>query len=142
MKDKKKIIIPVVVAVIVIIAVVIIGITTLKKKAETTKIDIDTKSYVADLSKYIEKIDDTKDVEETKESISSEIVTLQKKYPNSESVSLSSVELLNKGKEIVIIDNFSNSKPEVLDKIKKIKAIFTGVFDGLFQRKSRRVKFL
>ncbi len=28
------------------------------------------------------------------------------------------------------------------DKIKKIKAIFTGVFDGLFQRKSRRVKFL
>ena len=24
----------------------------------------------------------------------------------------------------------------------KIKAIFTGVFDGLFQRKSRRVKFL
>ena len=95
MKDKKKIIIPVVVAVIVIIAVVIIGITTLKKKAETTKIDIDTKSYVADLSKYIEKIDDTKDVEETKESISSEIVTLQKKYPNSESVSISSVELLN-----------------------------------------------
>ena len=54
MKDKKKIIIPVVVAVIVIIAVVIIGITTLKKKAETTKIDIDTKSYVADLSKYIQ----------------------------------------------------------------------------------------
>ena len=95
MKDKKKIIIPVVVAVIVIIAVVIIGITTLKKKAETTKIDTDTKSYVADLSKYIEKIDDTKDVEETKESISSEIVTLKKKYPNSERVSLSSVELLN-----------------------------------------------
>ena len=31
-----------------------------------------------------------------------------------------SVELLNKGKKIVIIDNFSNSKPEVLDKIKKI----------------------
>lgn len=30
------------------------------------------------------------------------------------------VELLNKGKEVVIIDNFSNSKPEVLDKIKKI----------------------
>ena len=28
------------------------------------------------------------------------------------------------------------------DKIKKIKAIFTGVFDGLFQRKSRRVKIL
>lgn len=30
------------------------------------------------------------------------------------------VELLNKGKEIIIIDNFSNSKPEVLDKIKQI----------------------
>ena len=30
------------------------------------------------------------------------------------------VELLNSGKEVVIIDNFSNSKPEVLDKIKKI----------------------
>ena len=30
------------------------------------------------------------------------------------------VELLNSGKEIVIIDNFSNSKPEVLDKIKQI----------------------
>ena len=30
------------------------------------------------------------------------------------------VELLNKGKELVIIDNFSNSKPEVLDKIRKI----------------------
>lgn len=30
------------------------------------------------------------------------------------------VELLNSGKEIVIIDNFSNSKPEVLDKIKII----------------------
>lgn len=30
------------------------------------------------------------------------------------------VELLNKGKEIVIADNFSNSKPEVLDKIKQI----------------------
>ena len=30
------------------------------------------------------------------------------------------VELLNAGKEIVIIDNFSNSKKEVLDKIRKI----------------------
>ena len=30
------------------------------------------------------------------------------------------VELLNAGREIVIIDNFSNSKPEVLKKIKKI----------------------
>lgn len=30
------------------------------------------------------------------------------------------VELLNEGKEIVIIDNFSNSKPEVIDKIKQI----------------------
>ena len=30
------------------------------------------------------------------------------------------VELLNAGRELVIIDNFSNSKPEVLDNIKKI----------------------
>ena len=30
------------------------------------------------------------------------------------------VELLNSGRDIVIIDNFSNSKPEVLDKIKAI----------------------
>lgn len=30
------------------------------------------------------------------------------------------VELLKRGKEIVILDNFSNSKPEVLDKIKQI----------------------
>ena len=30
------------------------------------------------------------------------------------------VELLNAGKKIVILDNFSNSKPEVLEKIKKI----------------------
>ena len=30
------------------------------------------------------------------------------------------VELLNSGREIVIIDNFSNSKPDVLDKIKTI----------------------
>lgn len=30
------------------------------------------------------------------------------------------VELLNAGEEIVVIDNFSNSKPEVLDKIKEI----------------------
>ena len=30
------------------------------------------------------------------------------------------VELLNKGEEIIIVDNFSNSKPEMLDKIKEI----------------------
>ena len=30
------------------------------------------------------------------------------------------VELLNAGREVVIIDNFSNSKREVLDKIKEI----------------------
>ena len=30
------------------------------------------------------------------------------------------VELLNAGKEVIIIDNFSNSKPEVLEKIKEI----------------------
>ena len=31
-----------------------------------------------------------------------------------------SVELLNSGEDIIIVDNFINSKPEVLDKIKKI----------------------
>ena len=30
------------------------------------------------------------------------------------------VELLNKEEKIVIVDNFSNSKPEVLEKIKEI----------------------
>ena len=30
------------------------------------------------------------------------------------------VELLNEGKDVIILDNFSNSKPEVLDAIKKI----------------------
>ena len=30
------------------------------------------------------------------------------------------VELLNEGKEVVIVDNFSNSKPEALEAIKKI----------------------
>ena len=30
------------------------------------------------------------------------------------------VELLNEGKEIIVVDNFSNSKPEALDKIKEI----------------------
>ena len=30
------------------------------------------------------------------------------------------VELLNSGKDVIIIDNFSNSKPEVLENIKKI----------------------
>ena len=29
------------------------------------------------------------------------------------------IELLNAGREIVILDNFSNSKPEVLENIKK-----------------------
>ena len=30
------------------------------------------------------------------------------------------VELLNRSYDVVIVDNFSNSKPEVLDKIKEI----------------------
>lgn len=30
------------------------------------------------------------------------------------------IELLNKNKEVIIVDNFSNSKPEILDKIKQI----------------------
>ena len=31
------------------------------------------------------------------------------------------IELLNSGKEVVIIDDFSNSKPEVLDKIRSYR---------------------
>ena len=34
------------------------------------------------------------------------------------------VELLNAGKDIIIIDNFSNSKPEVLNKIKYCMSYF------------------
>ena len=30
------------------------------------------------------------------------------------------IELLNEGRDVVIIDNFSNSKPKVLEKIKQI----------------------
>ena len=30
------------------------------------------------------------------------------------------VELLNEGKEVIIADNFSNSKPDVIEKIEKI----------------------
>ena len=33
------------------------------------------------------------------------------------------IELLNSGREVVIIDNFSNSKKEVLDKIREINII-------------------
>ena len=33
------------------------------------------------------------------------------------------VELINAGKEVVIVDNFSNSKPEVLNRIEKITGI-------------------
>lgn len=32
------------------------------------------------------------------------------------------VELINAGKEVVIVDNFSNSKPEVLNRIEKSPA--------------------
>ncbi len=33
------------------------------------------------------------------------------------------VELLNAGREVIIIDNFSNSKPEVLEAMEEAKAI-------------------
>lgn len=39
------------------------------------------------------------------------------------------VELLNAGKEIIIVDNFSNSKPEVLDKIKQITGKDFGFYE-------------
>ena len=37
------------------------------------------------------------------------------------------VELLNKGREIVIIDNFSNSTPKALEAIKKITGTSSGI---------------
>lgn len=39
------------------------------------------------------------------------------------------VELIQAGKEVVIVDNFSNSKPEVLNRIEKI----TGIRPILYQ---------
>lgn len=93
MKDKKKIILAVV-AIIVVVILLVVEITLYKSK-NTTKLDTDTKTYVSELSKYVENIDDKKDLQETKEEVSNKIVSLQKKYPNSEGVSLSSLELLN-----------------------------------------------
>ena len=40
------------------------------------------------------------------------------------------VELLNAGKDIVVIDNFSNSKPEALKRIKEITGIDFKVYKG------------
>ena len=40
------------------------------------------------------------------------------------------VELLNEGKEVVIVDNFSNSKPEVLESIKKITGKEIKFYEG------------
>ena len=54
------------------------------------------------------------------------------------------VELLNAGKEIVIIDNFSNSSPEVLDKIKEItdekesrKNFYSIYYDSNYRTRNR-----
>ena len=43
------------------------------------------------------------------------------------------VELLNAGKEIIIIDNFSNSKPEVLENIKKITGKNFKFYEKVFE---------
>ena len=40
------------------------------------------------------------------------------------------VELINSGYEVVVIDNFSNSKPDVIDKIEKITGVRPSFYEG------------
>ena len=48
------------------------------------------------------------------------------------------VELLNSGKEVVIVDNLSNSKPDVLDRIKKITGKDVKFYNIDYLRKRNR----
>ena len=50
------------------------------------------------------------------------------------------VELLKKGKEVVIIDNFYNSKPEVLDKIRQITGKDFKFYEMDYQDRSKLEK--
>ena len=50
------------------------------------------------------------------------------------------IELLNKGKDVVIIDNFSNSKPVVLDKIKQITGRDFKFYEMDYQDRSKLEK--
>ena len=50
------------------------------------------------------------------------------------------IELLNKGKDVVIIDNFSNSKPDVLDKIKQITGKDFKFYEMDYQDRSKLEK--
>lgn len=50
------------------------------------------------------------------------------------------IELLNKGKDVVIIDNFSNSKPDVLEKIKKITGKDFKFYEMDYQDRSKLEK--
>ena len=52
------------------------------------------------------------------------------------------IELLNKNKEVVIIDNFSNSKPEVLDKIKQITGKDFKFYEMDYQDKGKLEKVM
>ena len=54
------------------------------------------------------------------------------------------VELLNSGKEVVIVDNLSNSKPDVIDRIKKItgKDVKFYNIDYLWRICKRTIKIL
>ena len=40
------------------------------------------------------------------------------------------VELLNKGEEVVVLDNFSNSSPEALENVKKITGKDIKLYEG------------
>ena len=52
------------------------------------------------------------------------------------------VELLNAGKKIVIIDNFANSKPEVLESIKKITGKDFKFYEMDYRNKEKLEKFI
>ena len=40
------------------------------------------------------------------------------------------VELLNAGKEVVVLDNFSNSKPEAIRRIQKLAGKSVAMYEG------------
>ena len=52
------------------------------------------------------------------------------------------VELLNSGKEIIIIDNYSNSKPEVLEEIKKITGKDFKAYEMDYKKYSKKTRLM
>ena len=51
------------------------------------------------------------------------------------------VELLQSGHDVVVIDDFSNSKPEALDAIHKITGKKVKFYESTFQMKIRQKKY-